>query len=391
MHLGFHYHIPATIKDGAIYMPGYLGCFIDSLAQHCESVTCFLYSPTSQEEYLLDYKIQSINVRLVDIGIHSSVPKRLLRSRQVTKILEQNIQDIDIFLIRAPTPLLPFVASVAENLPTALLLVGDNLSGVDEMKEVFWRKELIRLLWYWNKSQQIRLAKKSITFVNSHKLYDELKDSVPNLVEMRTTTLSQDDFYKREDTCDSPPYHLLYTGRIERAKGVLQLVDAVALLVQNGYDLILDLVGWATQSDAILDEIFALADQKNIKERIIFHGFKPLGTELFEMYRQADIYVIASLSDSEGFPRTIWEAMANSVPVIATRVGSIPHLIEGAAELVMPNNIDELTFSIKKMLGSPDLRKDYIRKGFALAKENTLEVQSAKMMDTMNAWVRDVK
>ncbi len=46
--------------------------------------------------------------------------------------------------------------------------------------------------------------------------------------------------------------------------------------------------------------------------------------------KKADIYVIASRS-SEGFPRTIWEAMAHCLPVVATKVGSIPAFIEGAA------------------------------------------------------------
>ncbi|MGB2964135.1 MAG: glycosyltransferase [Anaerolineales bacterium] len=299
------------------------------------------------------------------------------------------MQNLDILLLRAPTPLLPFITKAAGALPIALLLVGDNLSGVDEMKQPFWRKELIRLLWRWNKFQQIQIAKQNLTFVNSHKLYEELKGSVPQLFEIRTTTLSQNDFFEREDTCGSPPYHLLYTGRIERAKGLLLLVETLALLIQEGNDLILDLVGWAVPGDPILDELFTLANQKGIQERVIFHGFKPLGAELSEMYKSADLYVIAS--HAEGFPRTIWEAMANSVPVVATRVGSIPHFIEGAAELVTPNSIKDLVSSIKKMLYSPDLRKNYIQKGFVLAKENTLEVQSAKMMTTMKEWIVDLK
>jgi len=389
INIGFHYHTPATIKNGKIYMPGYLGCFIDSLAQHCESVTCFLHSPTYQEDCLLDYKIQSTQVRLVDLGMHTSVPKRLLHSRQITKIFKQNIQNLDLLLLRAPTLLLPFIVNATGDLPIALLLVGDNLSGVDDMKQPLWRKELIRLLWRWNKSQQTRIAKSSLTFVNSHKLYEEMNNSIPHLVETRTTTLSKDDFFKREDTCESPPYHLLYTGRIERAKGLLLLVETLALLVQEGNDLILDLVGWTVPGDPILDELSALASQKGIQNHVIFHGFKPLGAELFKMYRSADIYVIPSLA--EGFPRTIWEAMANSLPVVATRVGSIPYFIEGAAELVTPNSIKDLVSSIKKMLYSPDLRKNYIQKGFILAKENTLEVRSVKMMTTMREWIVDKK
>ncbi len=379
MNLGFHYHIPATIKNGAIYMPGYLGCFVDSLAEHCEKLTCFLHSPTAQEEQFLDYQIQSSQVRWVDLGTHSSVPKRLLRSRQITKTIKQNIRDVDMLLLRAPTPLLPIISKAVGDFPTALLLVGDNLSGVDEMRQPFWRKELIRLLWRWNKSQQTKLAQRSLTFVNSHKLYGALKDSIPNLVETRTTTLSQNDFFKRENTCKSPPYHLLYTGRIEKAKGLCQLIEATALLVQEGHDLILDIVGWAAEGDSILDELSALVEKKGVQEQVIFHGFKPLGEALFEMYRNADIYVLASLA--EGFPRTIWEAMANSLPVVATKVGSIPYLIENSAELIEPENTKNLAIAIEKLLNTPDLRRRYIRKGFALAKENTLEVQSYKMIE----------
>ena len=66
MKLGFYYHVPAIIRNGGIYMPGYQGCFIDNLAKKCEKVVCFFHSPNPSEMGLMDYRIQEENVEWVD-------------------------------------------------------------------------------------------------------------------------------------------------------------------------------------------------------------------------------------------------------------------------------------------------------------------------------------
>ncbi len=94
-------------------------------------------------------------------------------------------------MVRGPTPLLPAVVRAAGNLPTALLLVGDYVTGIDDLPQPGWRKELIRLWAEWNKREQTKAAQHSLTFVNSHKLYEELRPQVPDLVETRTTTVNR--------------------------------------------------------------------------------------------------------------------------------------------------------------------------------------------------------
>ena len=195
---------------------------------------------------------------------------------------------------------------------------------MDDLPQPRWRKEAIRLWARWNKWGQMRAARNSLTFVNSRVLYDEMKHTLPNLYETRTTTLTEDDFFIRSDTCQSRPYRLLYVGRMDRTKGLLQIVEALALLVEHGEDVVLDLVGWPEHNDPVLNELEGLARTKHVDRRVHYLGGKSLGPELFNCYKQADIFVIASLF--EGFPRTIWEAMAHSLPVVATRVGSIPSL-----------------------------------------------------------------
>jgi glycosyltransferase involved in cell wall biosynthesis len=384
--LGFHYHLPACqASNNEILTPGFQGRFIDSLAESCASLVCFLHSPLPGEIEWMEYTIQSRRVTLVNLGPHVSVPKRILSSPQIARKVRSSLNMLDAMLIRGPSPLLPTVASAADGLPIALLLVGDYVAGLEDLKQPFWRKNLIRIWSLWNQRQQARVARRSLTFVNNRKLYEDLKPSTPNLVEILTTTLTQADFFERQDTCNAPPYHLLYTGRIDRAKGILDMVEAIALLSDQGEHVLLDLVGWPDAGDNILEEILAVSNQLGVQERVIFHGYKALGPELFAFYRQADIYVIASRT-SEGFPRTIWEAMAHSLPVVATRLGSIPSLIEGAAELVQPRTPQALAAGIARVLKDSNKRKKMIARGMQLARENTLEVQTHRMIEEIERW-----
>ena len=385
--LGFHYHTLACSPGGeAICVPGYVGVFLDSLAEHFESITCFLHSGLPGEAEEMDYTIRSANITLVDLGRRSSVPRRTLSANAITAPLRSRCKDLDLMLIRGPSPLLPAMANACQGLPSVLLLVGDYVAGIDGLPQPVWRKELIRAWACWNKVQQLRVAKRSLTFVNSRKLYDELKSRVPELAETWTTTLNATDFYTRADTCQKRPIHLLYTGRMDRSKGLADMTTALGMLVEQGYDACLDLVGWQEAGDPILAEIKADAERLGIAERVIDHGFKPLGEELFAFYKKTDIYLIASRL-SEGFPRTIWEAMAHSLPVAATRVGSIPAFIEGAAELVEPGNPEKLAEGIRRLIDDGVHRRELMRRGLALARENTLEVQSAEMAKRIREWM----
>ncbi|PKO04179.1 MAG: hypothetical protein CVU41_18430 [Chloroflexi bacterium HGW-Chloroflexi-3] len=390
MRLGFHYHIPAIKKDNSIYIPGYLGRFLDSLATHSESLTCFMHSPVGSERDQMDYPLQRDNIALVDIGPHTSIPQRILSAGSVRNIISAHCDQLDLMLIRGPSPLLPVIASVCRKMPLALLLVGDYLAGIDDLPQPRWRKELIRMWSYWNAQKQLKAAKLSLTFVNAHLLYQQLQGKVPNLVETRTTTLSLSDFYQREDTCQNRPIRLLYTGRIDRAKGLLDILEALYFLVKNGKDIIFDLVGMLEKGDPILDELTMKANLMGMSDRVIFHGYHPLGHELFQFYKQADIYIMASQA-SEGFPRTIWEALAHSLPVIATKVGSIPDFIGEAALLVEPNQPDQLVTAITEIITNKDLRMKSIKKGYLLAQSNTLEIRAKQMIEEMERYLSMVK
>ena len=121
-------------------------------------------------------------------------------------------------------------------------------------------------------------------------------------------------------------------------------------------------------------------NSKKIIDKVIFHGFQPLGKKLFSFYKQSDVYVIAS-KRSEGFPRTIWEAMAHSLPVVATRVGSISHYLsnENNALLVEPNSPHDLFQAIKIIIKDKKIRRRITKNSFSLVSKQTIENRSEEL------------
>ena len=70
------------------------------------------------------------------------------------------------------------------------------------------------------------------------------------------------------------------------------------------------------------------------------------------LYRRSDIFVFPTLADT--FPLVVLEAMAHGLPVVATRVGGIPHQIDSSCgALIPPGDVGELVSTIERLAGDP--------------------------------------
>ena len=210
--------------------------------------------------------------------------------------------------------------------------------------------------------------------VNSKALHRSLAKVTTALHEIRTTTLRESDLFQRNDTCSGNKIKLLFTGRLVMEKGLAEILQAGIVLSGDFPGLEVHMVGWEdTGGLNVKKKLISMAEGTPMENRLVFHGKKEVGDELNEMYRSADVYVIPSYF--EGFPRTIWEAKANSLPVVASRVGSIPDYLESGKDalVVAPQNIDQLTRAIRCILTDGNLRKSLIRNGFKKSSRNMID------------------
>lgn len=150
--------------------------------------------------------------------------------------------------------------------------------------------------------------------------------------------------YRVRDRIGEVPL-LLFVGRLEEVKGVDYLLKALAILQSRGFKCRLRIVGSGTQMDRYRE----LAHRLGIAHSVEWIGFVPFDA-LLQHYRQADLFVLPSLS--EGMPLVILEAMANSLPVVATQVGGIPELVQHGRNgvLVPPANAMALADAIRSVL-----------------------------------------
>jgi len=383
MILGFHYHVPAYMDDsGDIHTMGSQGVFLDSIAKYFVEVVCFLHHPRENKKNNMDYIIKSKNIKLVDIGLHDHMLKRTFRALYSMQYLDKDIKRLDHMLIRGPSPLLPFFAkySSKHKLSITFMLVADYLEVLNASDIVLWKKIILKIYFKWNKNKQDFYAKNALLVANSRVIVDEYKKHGFKIYEIKTTTLSKNDLIFNKNKSLHNPIELLYTGRIESQKGIHIIIKAMEILYKKGIYTRLNLVGWETEK-GYLEYIQTLADEKNMLNSVIYHGAKSVGEELLEYYRKYDIYVLASTGNFEGFPRTIWEAMASSMPVVASTVSSIPYFLEDEKDslLFTPKDYKQLAVQIEKFSDNKHLLSSIICNAIEKVKDNTLENQSYKL------------
>lgn len=145
------------------------------------------------------------------------------------------------------------------------------------------------------------------------------------------------------------PARLLCVARLSLEKGHLVLLDALATLRDRGVDVQCTLVGDGPMRSAIEER----AQELRLTASLTFTGsLEP--KRVAQMYKSADAVVLASLS--EGVPVVLMEAMARGRPVVATRVGGVPELVEdGRSGLVVaPGDADALADALLRVLNDPE-------------------------------------
>lgn len=202
--------------------------------------------------------------------------------------------------------------------------------------------------------------------------------------------------FEDEDVQDRPRplprvrNRILYVGRISPEKGIETLLDAMRRVVTDREDLkpTLTIVGDDFQGSRYGPMLRQSVERGTDARHVKFVGHVPFGPDLFSLYDAHDVVVVPSRT--EGFPQVVFEAMARGTPVIATRVGGIPSVVEDRLSglLIPPDDAEAMATAIEAVLTDDRLWEDLSRSGIVIARKHTRsrEVRSvAKFLHERNA------
>lgn len=146
--------------------------------------------------------------------------------------------------------------------------------------------------------------------------------------------------------------HLVAVGRLSPEKGFDVLLQAMARVRDRGGNISLVLFGEGNERRNLEE----LINRLNLQKCVYLAGFMAEVAATFPCF---DVLVMPSLT--EGLPITLLEAMRARLPVIASAVGGIPHVIENERSglLVVPGKVDSLVDAVKHILASPDRGRQY--------------------------------
>ena len=163
-------------------------------------------------------------------------------------------------------------------------------------------------------------------------------------------------------------------GRLAETKGQRILLEAFVRVYEKYPKSWLILAG----KGRLESELHSLAVELNIHERVLFLGYR---TDVPVVLRACDVFVLPSIA--EGLPGALLEAMATGVPVIASRVGGVPEILNSpdAGTMVSPSSVDELANAMERLYNMDEVERNDI--GKALRERVRVEFTKEKMISAM--------
>ena len=183
------------------------------------------------------------------------------------------------------------------------------------------------------------------------KSYNKQIEVIPNGID--TEKFDLDKYESREKLgLDHEQKIILFIGRLEYVKGLKYLINAMNILKNNKKNLKLIVIGDGSESDNLKSQVKKL----KLEDIITFKGKLP--NENIPIYlASSNLFILPSLS--EGFPNVLLETMATGLPIITTKIGGLPEIVENTINgfLVAPRSPEELVDKIDLILNNENLAK----------------------------------
>lgn len=144
------------------------------------------------------------------------------------------------------------------------------------------------------------------------------------------------------------PISIAHVAGFRPVKNHIELIGAIKLLIERGYEVRLFLYGDGEERERIEQCI----SQNQLQESVVLCGFCD---DVASYLQESDLFVLPSLY--EGISISVIEAMGTGLPVVASAVGGIPDMItDGEDGLLCEPTAESIAEKIGKLIDDHELR-----------------------------------
>jgi len=219
----------------------------------------------------------------------------------------------------------------------------------------------------------------SLILANSEATKGDILSSYPSLKKTLCVTHLASHLPEDQETSHPLPAiagsrYFLTVGNRGGYKRGDSVIQAFAHLSKSRPDIMLVSFG----GEELLPEEETLLREYGLMDR--WHHLRGDDALLASCYRHATALVYPS--EFEGFGLPVLEAMSMGCPVITTRQKSIPEVGGDAVLYIDPDDIEEISRTMKGLLMAPEKRNDLITLGLERCKEFTWRKTALKTLDS---------
>ena len=183
------------------------------------------------------------------------------------------------------------------------------------------------------------------TFVEAYPQFADKMRVIPNILPQDRIRESASDDDAEKIFTDLNRIHIVSVGRVARQKAferIPEVLDGLGTLSQR--------IEWSVIGDGPdLPRLREELETKGLQDCVHFIGAR---NNPFPLVRQADLYVLTSLYESQ--PMVVMEALTLGVPVLSTDFASVRELLGNKPfGVICENSVAGLTDSLRRLLESP--------------------------------------
>lgn len=384
------------------------GLYIDGLAKYFEEVVICAYAFHKGDawyEATSHYHFKSSNIKFIELPLcrsNSGIFSKLIQMIKVSKTILMNIKSWDVLYLFLPgfPSAIAFLINKLYKKKYFLYLASD---WQEEAALLFPWEGLKRKFFYfffykftgWIERKSVEGA--LLVLIAGKAIYQKYQNYVVPIYEtIPRINWAEMTLFFRKDTCQSVFVGLLFVGYLIPRKGVKFLIEAVSIIEKRKkHRVLLKIVGQGPQKE----ELEYLVNELGLSDRVKFFGHLPNGPELFAIYRESDIFIMPSFS-GEGFPRVLYEAMSQSIPIVTTDVCGISTKMKDRenAILIPPESPEAIAKAIEKLIIDGDLRRKLIKNGqkfmqtmLANYTDNQVHILLKKHFPEYRQWIKTVQ